>query len=527
MFTVPLNATNVRKIQRLCVKHNLTADQELEDFWENAPKIPLNIPGFAYTLKNFQADGVSWLERMGGRGLLGDEMGTGKTVQVMAYLHRNHKIPALIVCPNSIKFNWRNEILATTGQTYRINVVGKVYSKTETARRLAIHPNVVYSKSFEPKCDIYIVNYDIVSRNIVEIEKSNIQFIAVDESHKIKNYKAKRTEAIVRLVTGIKNVKNSKTNIVEPIKVSNGVESVVFMSGTPQVNRPNELWTSVSTLTPWVPEFGKWTRFGFRYCGAVNNGYGWNFSGSSNVPELNSLLTKHVMLRRLKADVLKELPPKIYTTIPLDFNRKEYDQVAGAFIGRINWKSGMETLVKFGGNPPNSNEAIVEIQKLREIAGYAKLDNAVEWIEDYTEEGNKLVVFAHHRNVIEQIHNKLLSSDSSYEGIVPVIMGGISNDERDDAVWQFQNNPNAKVILVSITAGGFGLTLTAARAVAFVQLPWNPADYDQAIDRIHRVGQESDSVDIFNLVAEGTIEEEIADLIISKRILNDAVIDGI
>ena len=526
MLMVPINADNVRKIQRLCIKHNLTADDSLNEFWNTLPPVPQTIPGFSYTLKNYQAEGVSWLEKMGGRGLLGDEMGTGKTVQVMAYIHRNSKIPAMIICPNSIKFNWRNEILATTGDAYKINLIGKSYSKKETARRARIHSNVIYSKELTPGCDIYIINYDIVSRNLLEIEKAGIQFIAADESHKIKNYKAKRTEAIVRLATGIENRKNPKTKKIDPIKVSNGIESVVFMSGTPQVNRPNELWTSVNTLTPWVPEFSQWTRFGFRYCGAVNNGYGWNFGGSSNTIELNALLTKHVMLRRLKSDVLKELPPKIYTTIPLDFDRAEYDRVVDAFNGKVNWKEGMESIVKFGGNPPTSDEAIVEIQKLREIAGYAKLDSAAEWIQDYTEEGAKIVVFAHHRNVIEQIRNKLLSNDSSYHGTVPVIMGGISNDERDEAVYQFQNNPDAKVILVSITAGGFGLTLTAARAVAFVQLPWTPGDLQQAADRVHRVGQDADSVDVFNLVAEGTIEEEIADLIISKALVMDLVLDA-
>lgn len=526
MLMVPINADNVRKIQRLCIKHNLTADDSLNEFWNTLPPVPQTIPGFSYTLKNYQAEGVSWLEKMGGRGLLGDEMGTGKTVQVMAYIHRNSKIPAMIICPNSIKFNWRNEILATTGDAYKINLIGKSYSKKETARRARIHSNVIYSKELTPGCDIYIINYDIVSRNLLEIEKAGIQFIAADESHKIKNYKAKRTEAIVRLATGIENRKNPKTKKIDPIKVSNGIESVVFMSGTPQVNRPNELWTSVNTLTPWVPEFSQWTRFGFRYCGAVNNGYGWNFGGSSNTIELNALLTKHVMLRRLKSDVLKELPPKIYTTIPLDFDRAEYDRVVDAFNGKVNWKEGMESIVKFGGNPPTSDEAIVEIQKLREIAGYAKLDSAAEWIQDYTEEGAKIVVFAHHRNIIEQIRNKLLSNDSSYHGTVPVIMGGISNDERDEAVYQFQNNPDAKVILVSITAGGFGLTLTAARAVAFVQLPWTPGDLQQAADRVHRVGQDADSVDVFNLVAEGTIEEEIADLIISKALVMDLVLDA-
>jgi SWI/SNF-related matrix-associated actin-dependent regulator of chromatin subfamily A-like protein 1 len=522
MLEVAATIENVRKIMRLAVKHGLTVDDDVKQLLNKIPVVS-TIAGFNFNLKDFQAEGVAWLEKQGGCGLLADEQGTGKTVQVIAYAHKNHMFPMLVLCPNTLKLNWRNEIIAMTGLQYRINVVGKNYSQKQTALRAQRHPNVVYSKTPTEGCDIYIVNYDIIAANVSEFEDLNLRYMAVDESHKIKNPEAKRTKAILRLAIGEWDEKK-KGGQRERIKVGSGIQAVTLMSGTPAVNRPNELWTSVQTVARWVPEFSKWTRFGFRYCGAQQTAYGWNFSGASNTAELNELLKQHCMLRRLKADVLKDLPPKVYRTLPLEFDRREYDKVASAFNG-INWQAGMEAIIKLGGNAPKSNDAIVAIQKLREIAGYAKLDSSAEWIQDYTEEGEKLVVFAHNRQVIEHVKNKL-EEDDTYRGAVGVIYGGVSDEERADAVLAFQNNPAVRVILVGITAGGFGLTLTAAKAVAFLQLPWTPGEISQCADRIHRIGQVADSVTIFNLVAEGTIEEEMADMLISKGQVLDQILDA-
>ena len=331
------------KVLRLSVKHGLTIDPQLEALLDSIPTVR-EIKDFGFRLKDFQAEGVAWLERQGGRGLLADEQGTGKTVQVTAYAHKNRMFPMLVVCPNTLKLNWRNEIIAMTGQLYRINVVGKEYSKRQTLRRAERHPNVVYSKVPTAGCDIYIVNYDILAANVGEFEALGLRYMAVDESHKIKNPEAKRTKAMLRLAVGEWDEKQ-RGGQRKRIKVGDGIQAVTLMSGTPAGSRPVEMWTSVQTVAPWVPEFSKFTRFGFRYCGAQQNGHGWDFSGATNTGELNSLLTRHCMLRRLKADVLKELPPKVYRTLPLEFDRREYDKVEAAFNG-INWQAGMQAIVR-------------------------------------------------------------------------------------------------------------------------------------------------------------------------------------
>jgi len=521
MLSVAATVENARKIVRLATKHSLTIDPNVENILNNIPRVQ-TLPGFAFQLKDFQADGVAWLEKQDGRALLADEQGTGKTVQVMAYIHKCEMIPALIVAPNTLKLNWRNEIIAMTGQRYKINIVGKSYSKRQTAKRAVKNPNVIYSKVPTEGCDIYIINYDILSANCEELEKFGLKFMAVDESHKIKNPDAKRTQAMQRLAVGGYDVK-LKGGKRERKIFGQGIGRVTLMSGTPLVNRPRELWTSVNTVAPWVPEFSTFTRFAFRYTNPKRSTHGWDFNGASHTGELNALLLKHAMLRRLKADVLKELPPKVYRTLPLEFDRAEYDRVETAFNG-INWREGMEAIIRMGGNVPKSDDAIVAIQKLREIAGYAKLESAVEWIKDYTEEGEKLVVFAHNRQVIETIKSEL-EKDADYQNAVGVIYGGVSDEDRADAVLNFQNDPKMRVIIVGITAGGFGLTLTAAKAVAFIQLPWTPGEISQCVDRIHRIGQDADTVTVYNLVAEGTIEEDMADMLIGKGQVLDSVLD--
>lgn len=522
MLEIKATTESLRKIIRLSVKHSLTVDDEVYAAFDRIPRMT-KIENFNYTLRTFQSEGVAWLEKQGGTGILADEPGTGKTVQVIAFAHKNHMFPMLVVCPNTLKLNWRNEIIAMTGQLYRINVVGKEYSKRQTLRRAERHPNVIYSKVPTAGCDIYIVNYDILAANVDEFEALGLRYMAVDESHKIKNPEAKRTKAMLRLAVGEWDEKQ-RGGQRKRIKIGDGIQAVTLMSGTPAVNRPVELWTSVQTVAPWVPEFSKFTRFGFRYCGAQQNGHGWDFTGATNTGELNSLLTRHCMLRRLKADVLQELPPKIYRTLPLEFDRREYDRIAAAFKG-INWQAGMQAIVRMGGNVPKSDEAIVAIQKLREMAGYAKLDSAVEWIQDYCETNSKLVVFAHNRKIIERVKNALEEAPE-YANAVGVIYGGITDDARADAVSNFQNDPRVRVIIIGITAGGFGLTLTSASAVAFLQLPWTPGEISQCMDRVHRIGQEANQVTCYNLVAEGTIEEEMSEMLFAKGQILDAVLDG-
>lgn len=517
MLTFEATPARVREATKLAYRLGVSL-QGVQAFWDAQPR-ETQIPGFAFQLKPYQADSVAHLERWDGNALIGDEPGLGKTAQVMAYAFKNRRFPMLAILPKTLILNWRREITLMLGSQLSVLIVGFVPSKSRQAELQVQYPHVTFSKTPLPGFDVTLINYDIVARNQLMLEAIRYDYVVVDESHKIKNAKAQRTKAILRLVTGREEVKGKRD---EWLVIHGGVQSVTFMSGTPIVNRPLELWTTVSTLAHWVPQFSNFFKFAQRYCNAHRNAWGWDFTGHSNEAELNQLLMDTIMIRRLKQDVMSELPAKTFVTVPLEFNRAEYDAVAKAFVGASDWKKGMQTLIQYGGNPAKSDDAIVAINKCREIAGYAKMQSAIDWILDYVEEGQKLVVFAHHQKMVDQITSAVKEAGVG----VRMIRGGVDLEARAQAAQDFQMDPKVKVIVLNITSAGFGITLTAASACAFVQLPWNPAEFDQCSDRVHRIGQQ-DNVTVYSLVAEGTVEEEIADLIVAKRQVINAVVDGV
>jgi len=517
MLEFTASPARVREATKLAYRYGIQMTQGVSDYWRSMPRAA-TIPGFAFTLKPYQAEGVAHLEKWDGNALIGDEPGLGKTAQVMAYAHKHRRFPMLAVLPKTLILNWRRELTLMLGAQLSVLVVGFVPSKQRQAQLKAQYPHVTFSKMPLPGFDVTLINYDIVARNQQALEDVGYDYVVVDESHKIKNPKAQRTQAILRLITGREEVKGKRN---EWRVLHDGVRSVTFMTGTPIVNRPLELWTTVSTIASWVPQFANFFAFAQRYCNAHRTQWGWDFNGHSNEAELNQMLCDTIMIRRRKEDVLKDLPPKTFVTVPLEFDRREYDAVAQAFEGRGDWKQGMQTLINYGGNAAKSDEAIVAINKCREIAGYAKMASAIEWILDYVEEGEKLVVFAHHQRMVDQITATVKAAGVG----VRMIRGGVGLEERAQAAQEFQTDSSVKVMVLNIASAGFGITLTAARACAFVQLPWTPGDLIQAADRVHRIGQ-TDNVTVYNLVAEGTVEETIGELIMAKAEVANAVVDG-
>jgi SWI/SNF-related matrix-associated actin-dependent regulator 1 of chromatin subfamily A len=522
MRTYAATTSNLYKILCMSTALNLTVDDTLNQRLA-AVTCDTVLPNFNFVLKQFQAEGVAYLEAHDGRCLLADDMGLGKTVQVMAYAHKCQKFPMLVVCLNSLKFNWRNEICAMTGAQYKINIVGKTYPKKTLARFKARFPNVTYSRDPMPGQDIYISNFNSLHRLVDDLVALKLNYVAIDESQRIKNPKAKRTEALLKLVNGEVMKKENGKKFLK--KINNGIFSVTFMTGTPFVNRPSELWTTVNTVGRHLKDFSTWNNFAFKYCGAYNNGYGWVFNGATHEAELHKLLTETIMLRRLKDDVLKELPSKQYKVIALDFDRTEYDIAEAAFDGKVDWKAGIKAMVELGANAPSSKLEIVAAQKLKEMAARAKMPAAVEWIKEYTEDGEKLVVFAHNIDVLNYMYDELVK-DSEYTNAVCHIMGGVSDEQRDEAQRRFQTDDTAKVMIVGNTVGGEGWTFTASQAVAVIQLPWTPGELSQMGDRVRRIGQLGDHCTIFILTASDTIEDDHADLVIRKGAMMDAVLDG-
>jgi len=404
--------------------------------------------------------------------MIADEMGLGKTVQALEYLFIHPELrPALIVCPASLKINWERDAAKWLPESDKIQVVN--------------------GKAITSGSSVYIINYDIIKKHEEALKALNFQVGILDESHYIKNYKAQRTVKIQELFAKIPHR--------------------ILLTGTPILNRPSELYTQISIIQPGM--FYSFFKFAERYCNMRKTRFGIDTSGALNVAELSDRM-KAFTVRRLKSQVLTELPDKIRSTIELEIdNKAEYKKAEHAIIEYIREKKGDSAALA-----ASQAEMLVEIESLKQLSAKGKLAAVFEWIEDFLESGEKLVLFASHTEIIKSIVDK-------FPGISVSLTGSDSQEARQKAIDQFQNNPNTKIFVGNLQAAGVGITLTAASNVAFIELGWTPSVMSQAEDRCHRIGQKN-AVNIYYLLGKSTIDEKIAELLTSKATTIDAIMDG-
>lgn len=464
----------------------------IEILLKKAPKVEeLDIPTEPLKLKrelfDFQKKGVAFIESRNGRALIGDEMGLGKTIQALAWLGLHpEKRPVIIVCPAHLKLNWAQEVRMTLPGNPNIQVL----QGTDTTQPLT--------------GDIIIVNYDILSNRydgkneipytgwVDFILDRKPQVLIFDEAHYCKSSKALRTKATRKLASKVKHV--------------------IALTGTPIVNRPVEGFTIIQMVDKSLfPNFFDYAK---RYCGAHHNGFGWDFTGATNKEELHERL-QTIMIRRKKDEVLPELPDKLFSYVPMEIeNEEEYAQAERDFIHYLRKIKGEEAAEKAG-----KAEHLVKIEAMKQLAIRGKMKAAIQWIRDFLDtNGNKLVVFAIHKDTIDR-----LMKEFGKEAVK--VDGGVTAIKRDEAVKAFQNDPAIKLFVGNIKAAGTGLTLTAASSVAFLELPWTPGELKQAEDRCHRIGQKN-TVNVYYLLADQTIEGTIAGILDEKRAVLDAVLDG-
>jgi len=452
------------------IHHDILAKQKKR---EEFLRKEISIPGLKQELYPFQKEGVKFVDSCNGRALVADSMGLGKTVQALAWwqLHRNEIGPAIIVCPASLKYNWRRE-----ARKWLPDIDVEVLSGRSPSKS---------GKTFLENADIIIINYDILNNWVSELNRINPGLLVLDESHYIKNKKAKRTKAVQLFTKGVKHV--------------------ICLTGTPIINRPVEFYNSLAILAP--REWPSFWRYAQRYCAARHNGFGWDFSGASNTGELHEKLVDSVMIRRTKKDVLKDLPVKTRVVVPLEIrSRKEYQEAYDDFL---NWMDE---------NEEANAIHLTKIEKLKQVAAYGKLESVAEWVQQFIDADEKLVLFAVHHLVIDWLMKK-------FNKIAVKLDGRDSAEAKQKATDKFQRDKSTKLMVANLKAGGVGWTWTAASNVAFCELAWSPGEMDQAEDRIHRIGQEN-ACTAWYLVAEGTIEEEIVSLIDKKREILAQVLDG-
>ena len=436
-----------------------------------ATDAPLHLPDLGGDLKPFQRAGVKYLLGQR-RAFLADEQGLGKTVQALAALEAEQAFPAVVVCPASLKLNWRREL-----ERWLPGRSAQVVAGVDATTPLV-------------SCDVTIVNYDIVAARLEQLRDLAPQALVLDESHFCKNPTAKRTQAVGRLAATVPR---------------EGL--VLALTGTPVMNRPPELISQLRILGR-LGDFGSGAQFGQR------------FRGPDAHLRLHWHLRARCFVRRLKADVLPQLPAKTRAIVPVELdNEPEYrlaerDVIAWLATQPLDLRE-LDAKVAAALRA----ERLVRLNYLKLLSARGKLRAALSWIHDFCSSGERLVVFARHREVQHAVLERFPSALH--------ILGADSHAARDASLHAFQSPdvPGNQLIVCSIEVAGQGLTLTKASNVAFLELDWTPAKHDQAEDRCHRIGQQ-DAVNAWYLLAADTIDETIATLLERKRAVIGAVTDG-
>jgi SWI/SNF-related matrix-associated actin-dependent regulator of chromatin subfamily A-like protein 1 len=432
-------------------------------------------------LAPFQKQGVAFFARRKGRALNADEMGLGKTIQSLVWLDCLGELPAVVVCPASLKLNWEEEATKWTNLSCHV-----------------INGTTEYPL---PDSDVFIVNYDILRSLKIKkqkmrskgwagwlVQQKKIRTVIVDECHALRKAKSLQTRAVFRLCRRAKHV--------------------IGLTGTPMENRPNDLFEIIRLIDPSIFP----SRFDYRmkFCGMRHNGYGWVYDGATNLNELHQRLKK-IMIRRLKKHVLKELPVKRISVVPLQLeNQKMYNKKEAAYIAQIR-------MANEEGNF-NYQKASGGMEQLLQVCIKGKMKAALAWIRSFIDNNEKLVVFCHHHATVDLLMNEF--------GKVAVSVTGKSKSsvQRQNAVRSFQSDSNI-LLFIGTLAAAEGLTLTAACNLAFLELWWSPSKHDQASDRIHRIGQ-TRGVNVYYLVSKGTAEERLARMLDRKRSVIRRSIDG-
>jgi len=463
------------------------------------PPIPSHLNA---VLMPFQKEGVRFVYEKKGRALISDQMGLGKSLQALTYLEMNSD-KCIIICPASLKLTWAKEL-----NKWNTNYNLWLCSGKKNKSKIQIVSNTLATK------DVYIVNWDILGN-------------ATEEKRDYKTGKTKKVDipytgwvdflldmepdlVIADEIHFAKNAKNIRSRGL--IRIGKRVSHFIGLSGTPIENRPVEFFSTLNLINANL--FSSWWNYTKRYCAAKQTRFGLDSSGCSNIEELHEIVS-NVMIRRKKEDVLPDLPKKRRIVIPVEItNRKKYDLAERDIIEFLRNTVGKDAAEKAG-----NAEALVEISKLRELAYQGKKKAVVRWVTDYLETENKLVIFAIHKEVLDYLEEYFKDICVRIDGQTPV-------NNRQNIVDQFQTDPKIKLFLGNVKAAGVGLTLTAANSTCFVEFPWSPGQSDQAEDRVHRIGQESDSVNAYYLVAEKTIDIKFLEMLDEKRKIVDGVLDG-
>lgn len=428
----------------------------------------------------YQKQGIAYaLQKK--RCFFGDQPGLGKTLQAIGTSFIAKTWPVLVICPASLKINWQREWKKFTGKDAII---------------LDDRNKNNWHRYYEMGCcDIFITNYKSLKKFFVDDFANGVtrsiklkpvaslfKCVIIDESHRCKSSKTQQSKICYKLCQG--------------------KEYRFLLTGTPSINGPGDLIQQLKIMNR-LDDFGGYKSFEANFMQGPRQ--------ASNLEMLNWRLWNTCFFRREKSKVLDQLPDKMRQVVNVDItNRKEYQDAEHDLIAYL---SAYENADDKKLRRAERGKVMVQMQKLRQIAARGKISAAVEFIQDILDSGEKLIVFAFLKEVVQEI--KKVFPDSV------TIVGDNTSQERQNAVDRFQNDPKCNLIICNYKSAGVGLTLTASSRVAFIEFPWTFADCEQAEDRAHRIGQK-DSVNCYYFLGKNTIDESIWDIIQTKKdIAND------
>ncbi|KAF4026505.1 hypothetical protein G4228_018559, partial [Cervus hanglu yarkandensis] len=433
----------------------------------------------------FQKDGITFALRRDGRCMVADEMGLGKTVQAIgiAYFYKE-EWPLLVVVPSSLRYPWTEEIEKWIPELSpeEINVI---QNKTDVGR-------ISTSK-------VTVLGYGLLTTDaetlVDALNNQNFKVVIVDESHYMKSRSATRSRILLPIVQKAKRA--------------------ILLTGTPALGRPEELFMQIEALFP--QKFGTWTEYAKRYCNAHVRYFGkrpqWDCRGASNLNELHRLLSD-IMIRRLKTEVLTQLPPKIRQRIPFDLPSAAAKELNSSFE---EWEKLMRA--PYSGATETVMGLITRMFKQTAIAKAGAVKDYIKMM--LQNDSLKFLVFAHHLSMLQACTEAVIENKTRYIRID----GSVPSSERIHLVNQFQKDPETRVAILSIQAAGQGLTFTAATHVVFAELYWDPGHIKQAEDRAHRIGQCS-SVNIHYLIANGTLDTLMWGMLNRKAQVTGSTLNG-
>jgi len=439
---------------------------------------------FRGKLLNFQKMGLDFLLKSSGNALLADDMGLGKTVQTLAYIaSEKQSLPVLVIAPLVTLTNWRREIerfMKKKSKNGRITEDGV--------------PTITVIRSGKQKelsdYDFYLINYELLYKRQIDLSKLNIRTLVCDE---VQHLRSKTTQ---------------KYAAVKKLAAMKSINYRVGLSGTPIYNHGSEIWPIVDILKPGL--LGNFKEFCDIYC--YLNDKGNAIVLESKRDSLRRDLEKHIMLRRKKSDVLKDLKEKVRYREIIDADVNYYKNELNKIWGKLeeeqkNAKTEFDRSASY-------NRAI---QSERQVAGIAKLPHVINFVKNIMEIEESVVVFCHHKYIHKLLHESLAVFSPA------AIIGGQTDKIRQKSIDDFQNG-DTKLMIAGLRAGNLGINLTRAKYIIFAELDWSPAIHLQAEDRLHRIGQKN-TVFAYYLIGNGTLDNHVADILVDKSYEIDSIMD--